>query len=128
MEPKNQIIHTEDDANMTWKKLKVQYFSMFLFLTYLVLPSTTTTIFRIFLTQNLDPDNQYTDDGDYYLTADYSIHVDSSRYRFRLAWSIIMIFVYPGAYLLTFFLSSSIHSFIYTSLFDHFIDVFLHKS
>eukprot|EP01041_Mallomonas_annulata_P001620 gene1620-3135_t len=73
---------------------RAQYTSMFLLLTYLVLPGVSIVIFRSFTCVDADPDN-VTGKYSKYLRADMSISCDSHRYRFGVIWAIISIFVYP---------------------------------
>ena len=71
-----------------------RYLTLFFFLTYLVLPSTTTTIFGAFTCLSIDPDNLVPGTPQY-LRNDLSISCSSSRYHFGVHWAIAMIFVYP---------------------------------
>jgi hypothetical protein len=75
--------------------LRFRYFSLFLTMTYFVLPSTTTSIFQMFLCENVDPEDVNSSFADTYMVADYSIKCSSQRYTFGMIWAIIMIFVYP---------------------------------
>merc|ERR1712070_664947 len=75
-------------------KIRNDLVGIFLFITYLVLPSVTVVIFRMFPCQNVDPSNGNSPDN-YYLIADYSISCNSDRYRYGVAWAIFMIFIYP---------------------------------
>ena len=84
---------TESDLEI-YRRLKLRYCALFLLLTYLILPSTTTSIFNMFLCENIDPLGE-DDLEDLYLRADYSLSCRSSRYNFGVAWAICMIFVYP---------------------------------
>jgi hypothetical protein len=59
-------------AYLIFRRLKVRYFSIFLLLTYFVLPSVTTMIFKMFICENVDPNNEDSLEN-YYLAADYSI-------------------------------------------------------
>ena len=81
--------------------LRSKYVGVFLFFTYLILPSLTATIFETFPCQNVDPDGVEGGDNRY-LRADYSISCHSSRYKFARVWAVLMIFVYvlglPGFY------------------------------
>lgn len=65
-----------------------------LFVSFLILPGVSTTIFRMFSCTNIDPDSVAGGDN-WYMAADRSISCSSSRYRFGLWWGIAMIFVYP---------------------------------
>jgi hypothetical protein len=71
-----------------------RYLTLFFFLTYLVLPSTTTTIFGAFTCRSIDPDN-VAPGTPQYLRNDLSISCSSDRYHFGVHWAIAMIFVYP---------------------------------
>jgi hypothetical protein len=62
----------EQEAYLIFRRLKLRYFSLFLFLTYVILPSVTTSIFKMFICDNVDPNNE-DDFDDLYLVADYSI-------------------------------------------------------
>lgn len=73
-----------------------KYFSLFVYLTYLVLPSVTTTIFAAFPWVDVNPSRlQHLNEPQKYLQADYSIAVGSSRHKNCVIWAIFMIFVYP---------------------------------
>lgn len=72
-----------------------RYIVLVLFLTYLVLPGVSTTIFRMLQPcVSVDPDNLVPDLAKF-LHSDYSIACDSPRYRFGIGWAIVMILVYP---------------------------------
>jgi hypothetical protein len=77
-------------------RVRLQYrcFSLWLLMTYLILPSITTTIFQIFLCENVDPASEDSSDN-LYLIADYSIKCKGGHYYFGVTWAIVMIFVYP---------------------------------
>ena len=77
-----------------WRSVIGRYISVFLFITYLVLPSVSTVIFGAFACDNIDPDNVMPGIPTY-LRNDYSISCNSARYRMGLRWAIAMIFVYP---------------------------------
>jgi hypothetical protein len=78
-----------------YKELRFRYFSFLLVITFMVLPSITTTIFKIFPCENLDPNNDDEMSHNYYLVADYSINCESDRYRFGVTYAIFMIILYP---------------------------------
>jgi hypothetical protein len=67
-----------------------RYVYIFLFITYLVLPSVTTTIAGIVPTINVDPDNQKPGGSHVYMRNDLSINIQSSRYKFGCAWAAFM--------------------------------------
>ena len=73
--------------------IRSKYIEVFLFFTYLILPSLAATIFETFGCQHVDPDDVH-DGDDLYLRADYSVSCHSSRYYFAYVWAIITIFVY----------------------------------
>jgi hypothetical protein len=73
--------------------LVFRYFSIFLTLSYFILPSVTTTIFEMFPCQNVDPSD--TESTSTYLIADYSISCNSNRYFFGVFWAVTMIILYP---------------------------------
>jgi hypothetical protein len=80
-----------------------RYFSLFLLITYLVLPSVTTTIAGAVPTVNIDPDG-LTGQPQRFMRNDLNISANSNRYRFGLAWAAIFIIVYPiGVPLLYFY-------------------------
>lgn len=74
--------------------IRANYFKAFLVFSYLVLPGTSVTIFRIFSCQDIDPDNVSPGD-DLYMTVDYSVSCTSARYNMGLVWAIVCIFIYP---------------------------------
>lgn len=73
------------DKDLLFRVLKDKYLNYVFYITYLVLPSVTTTLFQIFLCTNIDPnhegsldtDDTYSD-SNLYLTADMSISCNSS--------------------------------------------------
>jgi hypothetical protein len=77
-------------------KVTSRYLTMFLFLTYLVLPYVATTIFQTFLCTNLDPKDGDTDPSDLYLTADMRISCDSDYYRRGVGYASVMALLYVG--------------------------------
>jgi hypothetical protein len=80
-----------------------RYFSLFLLITYLVLPSVTTTIAGAVPTINIDPDG-LTGQPQHFMRNDLNISANSNRYRFGIIWAAIFIVVYPiGVPLLYFY-------------------------
>ena len=75
-------------------QIVTRYLTLFFFLTYLVLPSTSTTIFGAFTCRSIDPDNTVPGTPQY-LRNDLSISCSSNRYHLGVYWAIVMIFVYP---------------------------------
>jgi hypothetical protein len=71
-----------------------RYFSLFLLVTYLVLPSVTTRIAGVIPTVNIDPDG-VTGLHQHYMRNDLSIATNSQRYRFGIIWAAIFLVVYP---------------------------------
>jgi hypothetical protein len=82
-----------------------KYITFFFLITYLVLPSVTTTIFGAFQCKNIDPDGLLPDTPTY-LLLDMSIPCtgpNSGRYQFGVSWAIAMIIVYPVGVLSIYF-------------------------
>jgi hypothetical protein len=81
----------DDHVKSEWQS---KFYLYLLFFLFLILPSVSSTIFRMFSCENIDPDG--TGDGsDFYLRADYTIACDSERYRFGMSWAIACVFLYP---------------------------------
>jgi hypothetical protein len=74
---------------------KSRYLNFFFYLTYLVLPSVTTTIFQMFICTNVDPNGE--DDAlyDSFLSVDMSISCQSPYYQSWVLYSVLMIVLYP---------------------------------
>ena len=68
--------------------LRNSIFEMFLFLTFLILPSVSIKIFSTFGCRGFD-------DGNWYLKVDYSINCDTNTHFAYGAWAVIMTFVFP---------------------------------
>jgi hypothetical protein len=80
-----------------------RYFTVFLLLTYVVLPGVTISIFGAFQCMNIDPDRVIATDS-VYMLRDLGVSCSSARYQFGVNWAITMIFVYPvGVSLMYFF-------------------------
>ena len=71
-----------------------RYLTLFFFVTYLVLPSVTITIFGAFTCRSIDSDNVMPGTP-LFLRNDMSISCSSPRYHLGVYWAIAMIFVYP---------------------------------
>jgi hypothetical protein len=71
-----------------------QYINFFFLITYLVLPSVTTTCFGAFTCKSIDPDGLMPGTPTY-LRLDMSIACNTPRYRFGVYWAIVMIIIYP---------------------------------
>ena len=82
-----------------WKKMnqevRLLYLNFVLIVSFTILPSVTTTIFSMFLCEDIDPNDDNPDLPKYYLTVDKSIECYSDRYNMGLIIAILMIFVYP---------------------------------
>ena len=76
-------------------EVQMKYINYFFYITYLILPSVTTTIFQIFICTNLDPHNEDNNPDDYFLTADMSISCTSDYYYQWVVYAIFMIILYP---------------------------------
>ena len=73
-----------------------RYMFIFLFASYSVLPSVTTSIFNTFPCTNIDPDGEDSDGaGDYFMRSDLDMSCDAHAYHMAVAWAVAMIFVYP---------------------------------
>ena len=83
------------DKAKKFQELQFLYLSYFFYLTYLVLPSVTTTLFQMFICTNVDPSGEDSAASDRYLTVDMSISCDSDYYYGGLSYAVIMILVYP---------------------------------
>ena len=78
-----------------FNSIKSRYMNYIFYLTYLVLPSVTTTIFQLFVCRNVDPQHEDSNDYDSYLVADVKISCNSSYYKSWLVYGYLMILVYP---------------------------------
>ena len=65
---------------------------MFLLLTFLVLPSTSTTLFHFFKCHEFPVPGE---DSVFFLYKDYSIDCEGDEYSATLAYAALMILVYP---------------------------------
>ena len=83
------------EKSRQFEATKNKYLNIFFYLTYLILPSVTTTIFQLFVCQNIDPNNEDDSQYDLYLKADMTISCQSDYYKSWLVYGIAMIFVYP---------------------------------
>jgi hypothetical protein len=82
------------------RNLKFKYMSAVLLFSYLYLPGLTVAIFQTFICQNIDPGSS---NGDYYLTADYSLNCNSPTVKFARVWAGFMIVIYPIGITLLYF-------------------------
>jgi hypothetical protein len=82
-----------------------KYMNFFFLITYLVLPSVTTTVFGAINCVNIDPDNLMPGTPTF-MASDLSIACtgpNKGRYWFGLAWAFAMIGVYPVGVLSTYY-------------------------
>lgn len=92
------------DSHDINRRILNRYLNAWFYLTYLVLPSITTTLFRVFNCTDIDPYDEHTHEDTLYLTADMSISCQSSYYRSWLPYVFVMIAVYPVAIPISYFL------------------------
>jgi hypothetical protein len=85
---------TDPERSRKVDAVKDQYLTYFFFLTYLVLPSVSTTIFQTFLCTNVDPRGEDNDVYDSYLIADMSVSCSSDYYHRGVAFAVFMLLVY----------------------------------
>ena len=84
---------------------KEKYLNYWFYLTYIILPSVATTIFRTFICTDVDPNHEDSGGSDYYLVADMRISCDSDYYYDWVVYACVMVVVYPiGVSLLYFYL------------------------
>jgi hypothetical protein len=76
-------------------EIKARYVNYIFYLTYLILPSVTTTIFKLFVCENIDPNREDSSEYDLYLVADMRITCTSDYYHQWRFFGLIMIFIYP---------------------------------
>ena len=86
------------NISANYKKLSLVFISV-------ILPGISSIIFATFSCTDVDSDNQ----GQSYMTVDYSIECYTDRYYFAFSWALVMIFVYPIGILV----------YIFTLLFQH---------
>ena len=87
---------TEENVANDDESFLDRYLALVLYITYLVLPSVTTTIFSAFPYLNANPSNiQGLPFPSVFLAADYSIVYDSPRYWYGVFWAVVMIFIFP---------------------------------
>lgn len=81
-----------------FNEVKDRYWNYVFYLTYIIMPSVTTTIFATFICTSIDPDDESAEGDDLYLVADMSISCHSDYYRGGLMYACLMIVVYPGLF------------------------------
>ncbi|RYH21675.1 hypothetical protein EON65_20285 [archaeon] len=84
-----------DEAIRQYEYMKDKVLTAFFFLTYLVLPSVSVTIFQTFICQNIDPDNEDSSQEDLFLVADMNISCTSTYYYSWVLYACMMLVVYP---------------------------------
>jgi len=89
--------------SVAYRKIIFRYVSVGLAFISFILPITSTVIFSTFSCDNVDPNSVETGD-DRFMTADYSMSCQSSRYHSAYYWAVAMIFVYPIGVPLIFFI------------------------
>jgi hypothetical protein len=75
--------------------LAEKYLVALFYLSYFILPSVTTTVFKLFLCTNIDPNQEDPGNDDYFLTADMSISCHSVLYKKYITFAVTMIALYP---------------------------------
>ena len=90
----NHILRTHDEEDI-FTKVKDKYLFYFFFLTYLILPSVTTTLFRMYICTNIDPNDEDSNEYDYYLDADVRIPCYTTNWYRGVIYASIFIVVYP---------------------------------
>ena len=83
------------EKQKAFDEIKTKYLSFFFYLTFLVLPSTTITIFQTYLCTNVDPSGETPGGDNVYLTADMRISCTSDYYYGGLVFASVMVLVYP---------------------------------
>jgi hypothetical protein len=89
---------TTSDVATKCLEVKGRYLNYVFYLSYLVMPSVTTTIFATFICTSIDPDGETggSDGDERYLAADMSISCSSDYYWGGVMYACAMIVVYPG--------------------------------
>jgi hypothetical protein len=91
----NRLIKNDDDEDEELNKIKNQYLNYFLYLTYIILPTVTTTIFQMYVCINIDPSHEDNADYDWYLSADTNIECFSPYWYKGVLYGSLMIIIYP---------------------------------
>ncbi len=93
-----KLKHENDmyERELIYDEVKNKYLFYFFFFTYLILPSVTTVLFRMFICTNIDP-NQENKDDDYndFLVADVRIPCYTSYWYKGVIYSCLLIIIYP---------------------------------
>lgn len=106
----NNHFRNKGDKARAFVKIKSKYLNAFLYLTYIILTSLTTSIFQIFLCTNVDPDGEDGESSDLYMTADMSISCESDYYRSGVVIAAIGVCLYPIGIPLLYWLALRKHS------------------
>jgi len=91
---RNHSLRTHNEKDI-FTKIKDKYLFYFFFLTYLILPSVTTSLFRMYICTNIDPNHEYPDENSYYLDADVRIECYTTNWYRGVIYASIFILVYP---------------------------------
>jgi predicted outer membrane repeat protein len=84
------------EREVIYDEVKNKYLFFFFFFTYLILPSVTTVLFRMFICTNIDPKQENLDDDyDNYLVADVRIPCYTSYWYKGVIYSCLLIIIYP---------------------------------
>ena len=93
-----KLKHENDtyERELIYDEVKNKYLFSFFFITYLILPSVTTVLFRMFICTNIDPNQENKDDDyDKYLVADVRIPCYTSYHYKGVIYSCLLIIIYP---------------------------------
>jgi hypothetical protein len=82
-------------SHKSLETLAEKYLVALFYLSYFILPSVTTTVFKLFLCTNIDPNQEDPSNDDYFLTADMSISCHSELYSKYITFAVAMIVLYP---------------------------------
>ena len=92
------LLHQYDDPNDRKSfggTLRSRYLNYIFYLTYLILPSVTTTIFQLYVCKDADPSKEDNDNHDSFLVADVSISCQTEYYENWKIYGYFMILLYP---------------------------------
>jgi hypothetical protein len=84
------------------RSISSYYLTVLIMFLYVCLPGISTSIFRTYPCQDVDPDNSQEGESEY-MRSDYSISCSSDRYLFGVYWATVMIIIYPIGVPLLFF-------------------------
>jgi len=86
---------SRDSSSSKYNEVWNKYFTYILYLTYLVLPSVSVTIFKMFPCVDIDPYSEDSDAHDLFLKADVSIKCDTTYSYIATIYASVMIIIYP---------------------------------